>query len=50
MAASILSSAFSSVPDSMLGSILDNILGCVPGNGLEVYLEASLELTWEHRV
>jgi hypothetical protein len=34
----------------MLRSVLENVLGGIPGNILGVYLEASGDLTWEHRV
>jgi hypothetical protein len=50
MAASVPLSANKSIPDSMLGSVLENTLGSIPGSGFGVNLEASLELSCEHRV
>jgi hypothetical protein len=50
MAASVLSSAIRSVLDGMPQSVLENTLGGVPVSRFGVYLEASLDLTWEHRV
>jgi len=50
MAASIPLCAMRSIVESMLRSVLENILGGIPGNILGVDLDASRELTWEHRV
>jgi hypothetical protein len=32
----------------MLSSVLENVLGGIPGNILGVYLNAAWELTWYH--
>ena len=34
----------------MIGSVLECVLGGIPGNIVWMYLDASGELTWEHRV
>jgi hypothetical protein len=50
MAASIPSCAIRRVVESMFRSVLENVLGGIPGKILGVYLDASCELTWEQRV
>jgi hypothetical protein len=50
MAPSIPSCANWSIVERMLRSVLENVLGGIPGNILGVYLDTSRELTWEHRV
>jgi len=50
IAVSIPSCAIRSIVESMLRSVLENVLGGLPGNILGVYMDASLEHTWEHRV
>jgi hypothetical protein len=50
MAVSIPSCAIRSIVKSILRSVLENILVGIPGNILGVYLDASGEHTWEHRV
>jgi len=50
LAAGVPSSAIRSILESTLGSLVENVLRGVPGSVLEVYFEASWELTWEDRV